>query len=295
MIGTGYTLGMVRSWRVASDLPAIDVRPLFPAERSRLLGLLGRIRHSDWACDTVCSGWTVHDIALHLLGNDLSRISRPGPGWEQARKGEVDFLALSELIERSNDEWVRATRRIPPQLLVEFLALAGAKVDAAFARVDLWTEGLAVAWSGTGPSPFWLDMAREYTERWVHHQQIRLALGRPVLSGRRWLHPVLAAFMLALPRAYDEARAPVGTRVAIMIDGPAGGRWLLRRSRIRWRLMADDGHPVASEVRMDQDLAWRFLTRLTSAHDALPAMTISGSQELRLPIARAVAIMTTEL
>jgi uncharacterized protein (TIGR03083 family) len=283
---------MVRSWDVAGDLPRIDVRPLLPRERAKLLGLLGSLKSSDWTRPTDCPGWNVHDVALHLLGNDIGRLGRRASS--EARSGKLDFLALADLIEQSNEDWVRTTRRIPPSLLVEFLALTGPRVDAAFGQLDMGAEGVAVAWTGTGPSPYWLDIAREYTERWVHHQHIRHALGKPELSGRRWLHPVLSAFVRALPLAYEAIPAPLDTRVVVAVDGPAGGRWLLRRGDERWSLIPDDGRPAASGVRLAQDLIWRLWTRLVTVDEVRASITISGDERLGIPAARAVAVMTTK-
>jgi uncharacterized protein (TIGR03083 family) len=283
---------MVRSWDAAADLPPIDVRPLLPRERARLLELLAGLRGSDWTRATVCPGWSVHDVALHLLGNDIGRLGPPAES--EARSGKVDFLSLAGSIERSNEDWVRTARRIPPPLLVEFLALSGPRVDAAFARLDMGAEGVAVAWTGTGPSPYWLDVAREYTERWVHHQQIRQALGRPALLGRRWLHPVLATFMRALPLAYESIPATAGTRVAVVIDGPAGGRWLLHRGDQRWTLLADDGQSADSEIRIGQNIVWRLWTRLVTVDDAQASIAIAGDEDLGVPAARVVAVMTTK-
>jgi uncharacterized protein (TIGR03083 family) len=284
---------MVRSWDVAADLPRIDVRPLLPRERAKLVELLAGLGNSDWTRATVCPGWNVHDVALHLLGNDIGRL---GPlAGSEARSGRLDFLALAGSIEQSNEDWVRTARRIPPSLLVEFLALSGPEVDAAFARLDMGAEGVAVAWTGTGPSPYWLDVAREYTERWVHHQQIRQALGRPALLGRRWLHPVIVTFMRALPLAYESIAATVGTRVAVVVDGPAGGRWLLRRGDERWSLLADDGRSAASEVHIGQDVVWRLWTRLANAEEAQASIVIAGDEDLGVPAARVVAVMTTKL
>jgi uncharacterized protein (TIGR03083 family) len=270
----------------------MDVRPLLPGERARLLGLLDSLKSSDWARPTMCPGWNVHDVALHLLGNDIGRLGRLAS--PEARSGKLDFLALADLIEQSNEDWVRATRRIPPSLVIEFLALTGPRVDAAFARLEMAAEGVAVAWTGTGPSPCWLDIAREYTERWLHHQHIRHALGKPELVGRRWLHPVLSAFMRALPFAYESIPAPLDTRVAVAVDGPAGGRWLLRRGNERWCLIPNDGRPATSEVRLGQDFAWRLWTRLVTVDEVQASMAISGDEKLGIPAAHAVAVMTTK-
>jgi uncharacterized protein (TIGR03083 family) len=284
---------MVRSWDVAADLPLIDVRPLLPRERAKLVELLAGLASSDWTRATVCPGWNVHDVALHLVGNDIGRLGPPARS--EARSGKLDFLSLARSIEQSNEDWVRTARRIPPSLLVEFLALSGPRVDAAFARLDMRAEGVAVAWTGTGPSPYWLDIAREYTERWVHHQQIRQALGRPPLLGRHWLYPVIATFMRALPMAYESIPAATGTRVAVVVDGPAGGRWLLRRGDERWSLLADDGQRATSEVHVGQNVVWRLWTRLAPVEQAQASIAISGDEDLGAPAARVVAVMTTKL
>jgi uncharacterized protein (TIGR03083 family) len=282
---------MVRSWDVGADVPPFDVRPLLPDERIHLVMFLGQLTDDQWHAPTVNLGWSVHDVALHLLGNDIGRAGEPAG--EPARRGEVEFDALARLIEESNEAWIRAARRISPALLVDLLAFMGPRVDAALAAVDLASPGVAVAWTGTGPTPYWLDIAREYTERWVHHAQIRLALGCEPLVQRRWLHPVLDAFMRSLPRAYQTVKADEGARVEVEIGGDAGGRWTVQRGRDRWHLVAAcDGEPTAT-VRMDQDTAWRLLSRTISVDAALPAIRIEGDPLLGSAATRAVAIMTT--
>ena len=284
---------MVRSWEVAADLLPFDARPVLPKERQRLVRLLRGLRDEDWMRPTVCAGWTVHDVALHLLGDDLGRLGRQSAS--RACMGELDFLDLARRIERSNEDWVAVARRIPPPLVVEFIRVTGREVDRAFAGLDMLAPGVAVAWTGTGPSPWWLDIAREYTERWVHHQQIREAVGQPLLTSRPWLHPVLATFMRSLPLAYDSIAAPPGTRVCVVVDGPAGGRWVLERSDERWRLVPETDSPPMTEVRLDQDLAWRLLTRLVPVDDAVRLVKIRGDRTLGVPATRAIAVMTTNL
>jgi hypothetical protein len=55
-----------------------------------------------------------------------------------------------------------------------------------------------VSWAAAEPVPMWLDLLRELSERWIHRQQLRQALGRPgdlrpdlaepVLDGLRWAY-----------------------------------------------------------------------------------------------------------
>jgi uncharacterized protein (TIGR03083 family) len=283
---------MVRSWDVAGDLPPVDLRPLISAERVELLSFLRSLDESGWAAPTANAGWNVHDVALHLLGGEIGGLGRfPS---EAAREGRLSFDDLAGLIERSNEEWVQAARRISPTVTVELLAFIGPKVDDALAALDLDAPGTSVGWTGDGPTPYWLDITRAYTEHWVHHAQMRLAVGAPPLVERRFLHPVLDTFMRSLPRAYDAVEADVGTRVDVLVEGEAGGRWTIRREVDRWHLVPADEREAAACVRVPQDVAWKLLSRTIAVPEALPEIAIEGDERLGRPATKAVAIMTTQ-
>jgi hypothetical protein len=47
----------------------------------------------------------------------------------------------------------------------------------------------------------WLDIAREYTERWVHQQQICEAVNKPGLTEATMTQPVIVAFVYSTPMA----------------------------------------------------------------------------------------------
>jgi uncharacterized protein (TIGR03083 family) len=282
---------MARSWDVAADLPAFDVRPLLAAERSELLGLLHMLGDDEWSAGTVCTGWSVHDVALHLLGNDLGRLGQPSAA---ALAGAETFEELAATIEQSNEAWVATARAmIPATLVPDLLALTGGKLDVALATVDLQAPGVAVRWTGSGPTPCWLDLAREYTERWLHQAQIREAVGRQPLQHRRWLHPVIDTFVRALPQAYDDVAAQVGTSVAFVVTGDAGGRWWLRRGPDRWHLEPAPERPADATVELPADAAWRFMARLGDVDAARASAVITGSRALGEPALSAVAVMTS--
>ena len=111
------------------------------------------------------------------------------------------------------------------------------------------------------PAPIWLDIAREYTERWTHQQQIRDAVGRPGLQDRRFFGPVLAAFVHALPHALRHTAAPDGAIVRLVITGEAGGAWVAARERERWVLGRDSAATADATATLDQDVAWRLFTK----------------------------------
>jgi hypothetical protein len=54
-------------------------------------------------------------------------------------------------------------------------------------RLDPDAAGLAAAWAGETDSRNWFDVAREYTEKWHHQQQLRDATtARRATTPRSW-------------------------------------------------------------------------------------------------------------
>lgn len=214
--------------------PLIDTRPLFPRDRYALLELLRSLEPEEWSAPTVCPGWDVHDVAGHILNDCLRRLS----GGRDGHRGAVfeNDETLPAYLTRVNGVFVEATRQLSPRVLTDLLALLGPQLDTLWATVPLdGPAGLDVSWAGTDePSPVWLDIAREYTELWVHQQQIRDAVGRPGAAGPDLLAPVIDTFMRALPHTLREHERPDGTSVRFDVTGPAGGTWSAVRRSARW-------------------------------------------------------------
>jgi hypothetical protein len=147
-----------------------------------------------------------------------------------------------------------------------------------------------VAWAGQDRSPNWLDIGREYTELWHHQQQIREALGRPLLEEPRWLGPVLGISVHALPRAYASVGAERGTSVLVEVEGPAGGRWGLVRQDGYWQLAEPSEEPAAT-IRLSERVAWRVLLKAISPADARAASVLDGDRALIAPFFEARAVM----
>ena len=158
--------------------PPLDVRPLFPAERAELLALLESLDPADWQRATVCPGWRVHDVAAHLVHDYLRKLSsrRDAAGGPGPRPG----ADLAAWLHRVNQEFVDVAARWSPRVLIDLLAHLGPQLDDLWAALDLAARGEPVSWAAPGvPAPVWLDVAREYSEYWVHQQQIRDAVQRP--------------------------------------------------------------------------------------------------------------------
>jgi uncharacterized protein (TIGR03083 family) len=274
----------------------IDVRDLFPPERVALLDLLGNLTDEEWFLPTACTGWTVHDLSLHLLAVDVQNISGgrdrfAGPPDLPPTGDLADWDTLVTYINRRNAIWVEATRRISPRLVCELLAFTGRQFDAFLATVDMDALTIPVSWADPKPAPTWFHIAREYTERWVHQQQIRDAVDRPGFTEPRYFAPVLDTFARALPHALRDTRATSGTTVRLLIAGPAGGAWTALRTDDRWQLAVDRASPATATVTIDQNLAWRLFTKGVNPQDAAPQVQIAGDRYLAEPVLRMVTIM----
>jgi hypothetical protein len=186
---------------------------------------------------------------------------------------------------------VHAARRISPRLLGDLLEFTGTQMNDYFRNLDPFAMGSPVVWAGSEPAPVWLDIARELTERWHHQQHIRDAVGQPGLKEPRYLTPVLASFVRAMPRAYHGVSAPEGTSVVLTIAGEAGGNWSLLRRSGEWHLYQGKAEKPNAEVIVDQDIAWRLWTRGLSRSAAEAEMAFGGEQKLGMPVLEMVSII----
>ena len=98
---------------------------LFPEEGAALLKLLASLSAPKWDLQTVCSGWSVKDIAAHLLADDLGRLARGRDAYPRAAfapsSPENIEAQLLEFINQQNESWVAAARRLSPRLLIDLL------------------------------------------------------------------------------------------------------------------------------------------------------------------------------
>jgi uncharacterized protein (TIGR03083 family) len=239
--------------------PPIDVRPLFAGQHTALLALLRDLSAADWSRPTACPGWTVHDVAGHVLGDHVGRLSiyRDGHHALHPRAGEP-FPAF---LHRINDEWVTAARRISPPLLIDLLAGVGEQIVELWRRADPDALAWDVSWAGPDPAPVWLDAARDFTEYWTHHQQIAEATGRAGPTSPRYLAPVLDTFLRALPHTLRALEPAEGTTVQVSVTGPAGGAWVATRTAERWTLTRGPHPDPDASIVLDPDTAWRLCTR----------------------------------
>lgn len=267
----------------------VHVLDLFLDERHALLEVLQGLTAEEWAAPTVCGDWTVHEVALHVLGDDLGKLSRGRDGFTRLHPESGEGLVA--FIDRINEEWMVAARRLSPRLVRELLGATIEPLVDYLRSLDLAAMGEPVSWAGDKPAPIWLDVAREYTERWVHQQHIRDAVGRPGLTDPRFLSPVLATFAHALPVACADTVSPPGTVIEMQVTGEAGGTWSVACQRSGWALYEGSSDAPAARVVLGQDLAWRLLTKGAAPREAERAAVLEGDPALGRAVLGAVAII----
>ena len=238
-------------------MPPIDVRPLLTAERQDLLGLLASLDEGGWNASSSVPGWRVKDLALHVLDDDLGWLSR---GRDHDASGLLDatgdYREFVAALNEKNQAWIDGAHGLSRRVVCDVLGWAGRQLDEYLATLDL--EAAAnVIWAGADPVPLWFDLARELTERWVHHRQICDALDCSSRLLDEYLDVVLRTFVWAFPYQYD-ADADPGARVAINLGD--GREFLLTRMVDGWELDESTTNSTAASVAMSGDVAWRMLT-----------------------------------
>jgi uncharacterized protein (TIGR03083 family) len=269
----------------------IDVRPVLPIEQQELLGYLAELPDPAWSLPAV-GHWRVRDVVSHLVGDNLNRLSRSRDG--HSGSGPARGQSLATFIDRLNEDWVVASGRLSPPVLTELLADSGPRVRAYWSSVDLDELGEPVSWAADEPAPRWLDLARDYTEYWVHQQQIRQATGGDLLLAPTMFAPVIDTFARALPRTLAGlADRFDGRMVRLVVEGNAGGSWALRAGNGGWGYVDEPAVDDAMTIVIDQDRFWRLCVRSLSSAEAAESVIGDAPDIVLAAVHRMTSIITT--
>lgn len=103
-----------------------DVWPMVHTERAALIDDLARLEEERWGQPSLCEGWTVHDVAAHLI--DTARTTRLGFVVGLVRE-RFDF-------DRQNARGVERERGASPQETVQRLRRVAARRSTPPAPLD---------------------------------------------------------------------------------------------------------------------------------------------------------------
>jgi len=266
---------------------------LFPKLDGMLIELLRSLTAEDWEKQTVSPKWKVKDVAAHLLDTALRGVSIGRDGYVAETPRINSYADLAVFINRLNQEGVSLYRRLSPAVLISLMHVAAtALAEYHASRNPDATARFGVSWAGEEKSANWFDTAREFTERWHHQQQIRLAMDRPGIMTRELYHPVLNCFLRALPFAYRSISAKPGTFVQINISGECGGGWYLYRAEETWQLVEEPFGEKVSETTIPEEIAWRIFTKGIDGESAQSQVKVTGDVKLGQHVLGMISIVT---
>lgn len=271
----------------------VETLHLFPILDRMLIDLLTTLTDEEWNTQTIAKLWKVKDVASHLLDGNLRGLSASRDGYFGERPENIDsYQDLVAFLNGLNLSWTNATRRLSPKVLIFLLELTGQQYIEHLNTLDPFEDAVySVAWSGQDTSYNWFHIAREYTEKFLHQQQIRDAVGRPGLMTKELYYPFIDTFMYAFPYTFRNVLADIGTTVSIIVTTDIGGRWNIVKNAQGWVLDKKPNIEAKSTVIIDPDTSWKLFSKSWTSKQVLGKVEISGDQSLGEHALKIVSVM----
>ncbi len=271
----------------------IDVIALMPELDKLLFKLLEGLSADDWGKQTIAPKWKVKDVAVHLLDGNLRTLSMLRDKYYGEKPENINsYEDLIDFLNRLNADWVKATKRLSPKVIIDLLKSSGKEYCDFLATLDPNDKAeFSVAWAGENESKNWFHIAREYTEKWHHQQQIRLAVGdEQKLLGEKWYLPYLDTSVRALPHHYRNVEGKDEDLVKIIFLGRTEKSWFLYYDN-GWELFTSTNQEPNCEVKIQDNYAWKIFTKGIKREEAIENSEIIGNKKLGQKIFDMIAVM----
>jgi Mycothiol maleylpyruvate isomerase N-terminal domain len=271
----------------------INTLHLFPQLDEMLITLLKSLSAEEWQAQTVAKLWKVKDVASHLLDGNLRALSMSRDGFFGEKPENIhSYEDLVGYLNQLNLDWTNATKRLSPEILIQLLESSGLAYYKHLQTLQPFEKAIfPVAWAGHETSPNWFHVAREYTEKFLHQQQIRDAVGKEGLMNKTFFHPFLETFMFALPHTFKDVIAETGTVVAVIVKSEIGGKWCIQKTATDWVLTDNEIRNNDAHVIMDPETAWKLFSKSWRPQDILDRVEILGDQHLGMKVLDMVSVM----
>jgi len=277
----------------SSEIVKIETLPLFPILDKLLIELLKSLTEEEWNASTVCKKWTVKDIASHLLDGNLRALSTSRDHFFGEKPENINsYSDLVAFLNQLNMTWTNAAKRLSPNVITNLLEITGQQYCEHLKTLHPFENALfSVAWAGEETSLNWFHIAREYTEKFLHQQQIRNAVGKPALLTKTLFYPFINTFMQALPHAYHNVKAPDNTVIHVIINSEIGGEWAIIKKEDSWEFITSFDTEPGAIIKIDPEDAWLLFSKGMAPNDAKEKITIIGDQNLAQSVLNMVAVM----
>ncbi|CAM3836684.1 hypothetical protein PAHA111176_22540 [Parendozoicomonas haliclonae] len=199
------------------------------------------------------------------------------------------YQDLVEFIQRMNSDWIAATRRLSPGILLGMLRQSETELVTLLETLNPDESAMfSVAWAGEEVSTNGFDIAREYTEKWHHQMQIRLSVGQTgCLYLPRYFQPIIDCFIKAIPVAYQKLEQ-AECNLIIEITGECGGLWYLQKHEGEAAFV--EAFETENKVIISQEEFWQLVTNSKPKQDVI--YTSVGDTVLAELFLKTVAVMS---
>ncbi len=271
----------------------IKTLELFPILDGMLIDLLKTMTEEEWNSQTVAKLWKVKDVASHLLDGNLRGLSMSRDKYFGEQAESINsYQDLVSLINNQNMTWTNATKRISPKILIELLAITGKEYTEHLRELRPFDNALfSVAWAGHETSQNWLHIAREYTEKFLHQQQIRDAVNKQGIMTKELYYPFLDTLMYGLPYTFRSIQAEENTTVSLIISTDIGGQWDLTKTQTGWVMSKDNIQISNSKVILDPTSAWKLFSKSWTPEQVKAKVEIIGNRVLGEQVLNMVSVM----
>ncbi|PZX46325.1 maleylpyruvate isomerase N-terminal domain-containing protein [Algoriphagus chordae] len=271
----------------------IDVVALMSELDTLLFKLLEGLSADDWDKQTIAPKWKVKDVAVHLLDGNLRTLSMLRDDYYGEKPENINsYQDLIDFLNRLNADWVKATKRLSPKVIIDLIKSSGKEYCDFLATLNLNDKAeFSVAWAGENESKNWFHIAREYTEKWHHQQQIRLAVcDEQKLLDEKWYLPFLDTSVRALPHHYRNVKGAAKDLIKFTFIGKTEKSWFLYYDN-GWALFASTNQEPNCEVKIRDNYAWKIFTKAINREEAIENSEIIGDIKLGEKIFDMIAVM----
>jgi hypothetical protein len=271
----------------------IETLHLFSILDRKLIELLKSLSLEEWDSQTVAKLWKVKDVASHLLDGNLRGLSTSRDSYFGEKPENIQsYQDLIGFLNKLNISWTSATKRLSPQVITNLLEITGKEYTEHLKTLNPFDNAIfSVAWAGQEISPNWFHIAREYTEKFLHQQQIRDAVGRQGIMTKELFYPFVDTFMFAFPHTFSNVSAENGTTVSIEVSTDIGGFWNIIKTDKGWVLDKSKNIDTHAKVIIDPETVWKLFSKSWKPEQVTDKVKVSGNTTLAKQTLNIVAVM----
>ncbi|WP_420387544.1 maleylpyruvate isomerase N-terminal domain-containing protein [Roseivirga sp.] len=273
-------------------LQTIDILPLFPQLEEKFIELLQSLSEEEWQAQTIARLWKVKDVVAHLLDGNIRILSMLRDGHFSGGPEGDTYADLLKYLNQLNADWVQAFRRVSPQMLITLHQVTWSSYYEYYASLDpMGKAAFPVSWAGEEESKNWMHIAREYTEKFLHQQQIRDAVNRQGILNEKFFTPFASVCMLALPFTLHEDESNNDSVLEWRLTNEIDQSWKISKSSGSWQFVEVDSQKATSKIIMSGNTFWKLVSKSRRYKDLADDIKIEGETALALRALEMVSFM----